>query len=244
MAFRDYWHNVRRAAASIFEGMAVTLSYLVRKPVTVQYPDRTPQRVEDMLPDGYRGLIEADVTICTGCQMCAKSCPIGCIAVQTEKDAATGGRIITRFDVDAALCMHCGLCTENCPTGAIRHTKEFEGATRHVANLIWRFVQPGAPVPTFKAPKDKSAIVTRPLGEALGEARRPFDAPPALAAVDSRGETAYEPFNPPADLVQLPRLGPVPKPAAAKPKAPKPAKTAEAPAPAAAPAPAEAKPEA
>jgi ferredoxin len=105
--------------------------------------------------------------------------------------------------------MYCGLCSEACPTGAIRHTREFEGANAQVANLVMRFVRPGDEHQTYKAPKDKSEIESRPVGEALREARKAWNAPSGLSAVEQRGQTTYEPFDPPDDLAQLPRLGPV-----------------------------------
>ena len=67
MAPSAYFSNIRDAVTTIFEGMSVTFSHLVRKPYTVQYPDRMPIRVQDTLPFRYRGLLEVDLEICTGC---------------------------------------------------------------------------------------------------------------------------------------------------------------------------------
>ena len=51
-----YFANMRRAAWSILEGMAVTFSYLRRPPITVQYPDRIPRPVtETIAPDASGG---------------------------------------------------------------------------------------------------------------------------------------------------------------------------------------------
>jgi NADH-quinone oxidoreductase subunit I len=45
--------------------MAVSASHLIRRPYTIQYPDRTPVRVQDMLPFRYRGILDVDLEICT-----------------------------------------------------------------------------------------------------------------------------------------------------------------------------------
>ena len=58
-------------------------------PYTVQYPDRTPVRVQDTLPFRYRGILDVDLEICTGCLACERACPIDCIVIVCEKDAQT-----------------------------------------------------------------------------------------------------------------------------------------------------------
>src|SRR2546428_3559529 len=87
--------------------MAVTFSHLVRKPYTVQYPDRLPAgvRVQDTLPFRYRGMLEVDLEICTACLACERACPIDCIVIDATKDKAAGGFVMTRFDIDMAKCM-------------------------------------------------------------------------------------------------------------------------------------------
>ena len=69
-----YLKNMREAIGSIFEGMAITASHLVRKPYTIQYPDRVPVRIQDTLPFRYRGILEVDLEICTGCLACERAC--------------------------------------------------------------------------------------------------------------------------------------------------------------------------
>src|SRR5215467_13269378 len=150
-AVSEYVHNITDAVTTIFEGMAVTASHFVRKPYTVQYPDRMPVRVQDTLPFRYRGILEVDLEICTGCLACERACPIDCIVIDATKDKATKGMIMTRFDIDMAKCMYCGLCSEPCPTGAIHHTPEFEGADYSLESLVRRFVK--APVVAYKPKK-------------------------------------------------------------------------------------------
>jgi formate hydrogenlyase subunit 6/NADH:ubiquinone oxidoreductase subunit I len=45
MAAASYFQHIKQAVATIFDGMAVTASHMIRKPYTIQYPDRIPVRV-------------------------------------------------------------------------------------------------------------------------------------------------------------------------------------------------------
>jgi formate hydrogenlyase subunit 6/NADH:ubiquinone oxidoreductase subunit I len=151
MRQRTYLGNIIDTARTVLDGMAVTFSHFVRKPFTVQYPDRMPIRVQDTLPFRYRGILEVDLEICTGCLACERACPIDCIVIDVKKDAQTKGMVMTRFDIDMAKCMYCGLCSEPCPTGAIHHTPEFEGSDFSLESLIRRFVK--EPVVAYKPKK-------------------------------------------------------------------------------------------
>lgn len=151
-AFMTYFRNIFETAATTFEGLAVTCSHFVRKPSTVQYPDRMPVRVQDTLPFRYRGILEVDIPICTGCLACERACPIDCIAIDAVKDQKTKALTIARFDIDIAKCMYCGLCSEPCPTGAIHHTPEFEGADFALESMVRHFVK--TPVTAYKPKKD------------------------------------------------------------------------------------------
>jgi len=146
-----YIRNIVDTATTVFEGMAVTCSHFVRRPTTVQYPDRTPMRVQDTLPFRYRGILEVDMEICTGCLACERACPIDCIVIDVSKDKQTRAMVMTRFDIDIAKCMYCGLCSEPCPTGAIHHTPEFEGADFSLESMVRRFVKD--PVVCYKPKK-------------------------------------------------------------------------------------------
>ena len=130
----------------------MTFSHFVRKPSTVQYPDRTAIRVQDTLPFRYRGILEVDLEICTGCLACERACPIDCIVIDVDEGQADqASMLMTRFDIDMAKCMYCGLCSEPCPTGSIHHTPEFEGADYSLESLMRRFVK--EPVVAYKPKK-------------------------------------------------------------------------------------------
>jgi formate hydrogenlyase subunit 6/NADH:ubiquinone oxidoreductase subunit I len=169
----EYLQSIGRAANSLLEGMAVTFSQMLRAPITVQYPDKTDVPVSQMLPARYRGLLEVQMDICTGCKWCERACPIDCIAIDLAKNPESKKMEMTRFDIDMAKCMYCGLCVEACvveSTGALRHTREFEGASPTLDSLLFRFV-PEHPLPLYKAPKDVSEIPVGEFGPHAREAR-------------------------------------------------------------------------
>ncbi len=150
--FGAYIHNIRQAVTSTFEGLTVTMSWMFRRPSTVQYPDRTDKPVQEMLPENYRGVLEVDLDRCTACMLCQKSCPLGCISIETCKHPE-GGREMSKFDIDIGLCMYCGLCAEACNFDALVHTNEFEAAVDNAEKLVLHFVDKPRPVVKAKAPE-------------------------------------------------------------------------------------------
>ena len=186
-AIAAYIRNIVDTASTVFEGMTVTCSHFIRRPSTVQYPDRTDIRVQDMLPFRYRGILEVDLEICTGCLACERACPIDCIVIEAPKDKQTKQMLLTRFDIDIAKCMYCGLCSEPCPTGSIHHTPEFEGADYSLESMIRRYVK--EPVVAYKPKKVEDDPAIAPILERgmryLGE----FATPEVKRVDDQQVET-------------------------------------------------------
>jgi len=188
---REYFNNIKNSAVSIFEGLAVTLSWCLRKPYTIQYPDRTPKPVQEMLPPGFRGLLEVDTTICTACMACMKRCPLGVILIETERDPETKKNFLTRFEIDFAMCMVCGLCTEVCPTGAIRHSTDFEASTWHANNLVHCYVRPGDKIPAYRVVKDQEPQGL-PQNAPYYAIKKSWDAPALVSPDAARGAVRWK----------------------------------------------------
>jgi NADH-quinone oxidoreductase subunit I/NAD(P)H-quinone oxidoreductase subunit I len=195
MNLNEYAGSFQRTAVSFWHGLSITMSHLFRRPMTVQYPDRTPLPVSQMLPPRYRGFLEVDIAICTGCQACERACPIACMQITLEKDPANPKqRLVTQFDIDEAKCMYCGLCVEPCPTGSIQHTTEFEASMRNIRNLVFRWADPLKPFPVYKVEKGAEYFARVQLGT-LVRAKlnaQAWDAP----------ATVFLPPEPPAPAAQ------------------------------------------
>jgi formate hydrogenlyase subunit 6/NADH:ubiquinone oxidoreductase subunit I len=187
-AVAKYFHHLFDTVVTTFEGMAVTCSHFIRRPSTVQYPDRTDLRVQDTLPFRYRGILEVDLEICTGCLACERACPIDCIVIDATKDKQTKQMMLNRFDIDIAKCMYCGLCSEPCPTGSIHHTPEFEGADFSLESMVRRYVK--APVAAYKPKKVETDPVVAPILERGMRYLEEFASPEGPAPAEDETESA------------------------------------------------------
>ncbi len=118
----------------VLRAIKTTVSAALRRPVTVQYP-----KAKKELPHRSRGLpvllwdFETDEPFCTGCQVCARYCPVSCMTV-TMKDnrkfaegKSKRKKIIDRFLIDYARCMRCDICVEVCNFDAIVMNNTWEG---------------------------------------------------------------------------------------------------------------------
>jgi formate hydrogenlyase subunit 6/NADH:ubiquinone oxidoreductase subunit I len=118
----------------LLKALSTTLSAVLRKPVTVQYP-----AVHRELPHRTRGFpvllwdFEIDEPFCTGCQVCARYCPTECMSV-TMKDnpkhaegKSKRRKTVDQFFIDYARCMRCNICVEVCNFDAIVLNNSWSG---------------------------------------------------------------------------------------------------------------------
>ena len=110
----------------IVMGLKTTLSNMLKKPITLQYPEERP-----IIPDDYRGVptLVKDPhgrEKCVSCQLCEFVCPPkairitpGEVDVDNEPERAHIEKAPKEFDINMLRCIYCGLCQEVCPEEAI-----------------------------------------------------------------------------------------------------------------------------
>lgn len=74
---------------------------------------RTLGPADQTRPEGYRGTLEHDTSLCIGCGTCAYVCSPGAIRLEPR----SGGML---WQYQAERCTYCARCAEYCPTQAIR----------------------------------------------------------------------------------------------------------------------------
>lgn len=110
---------------------------------TVQFPkEKMP------IPEVARYQLQVDIDDCIVCDLCAKACPVDCIAIESIKSTEAIGKTTdgsvkrlypAQFDIDMAKCMYCGLCTVVCPTECITMTNQYDRSTTKLTDLIYGF---------------------------------------------------------------------------------------------------------
>jgi len=79
---------------------------LISKPETVKYPfEPMPE------PEGYRGTILYEESLCIFCDKCENVCPPGAILFEIV-DVETNKR---EYNYNPYLCIYCGACVDVCP---------------------------------------------------------------------------------------------------------------------------------
>ncbi len=85
------------------------------KSATQMYP---AERIEP--PKRYRGALDYDVKVCTGCSLCVKDCPSNAIQLVIIDRAKK--RYVLKYDMDR--CVYCGQCVVNCKPKCMSMTHE------------------------------------------------------------------------------------------------------------------------
>ncbi|MBI4386542.1 MAG: NADH-quinone oxidoreductase subunit I [Elusimicrobia bacterium] len=119
-----YFKEIATAAINTFKGLGVTLRYLFKPAVTVQYP------AEKLVPfERFRGALLFDAETCIACNLCVKACPSSCIALENATNEAKKKIAkVAWYSIDFGKCNFCRLCEEACPTKpkAVWHSLDYE----------------------------------------------------------------------------------------------------------------------
>ena len=131
--YRSVWFAL---LGELCSGMFLTLKYMFKKPVTINYPFEkgklSPRfRGEHALrryPNGEER--------CIACKLCEAVCPALAITIESEP-REDDSRRTTRYDIDMTKCIYCGLCEEACPVDAIVQGPNYEFAKETRAELLY-----------------------------------------------------------------------------------------------------------
>ena len=121
-----FWDKLYLPA--LIRGLFITFKHLLRKKVTIQYPE------EKLIPpEGYRGLHRLNKDSkgrikCVACDMCSSACPANCIEIIPGPSPAelAKERYPVSFEIDLLRCIFCGFCEMACPEEAIELTEIYD----------------------------------------------------------------------------------------------------------------------
>jgi NADH-quinone oxidoreductase subunit I len=119
----------------LISGMALTLRYMFKPPVTVNYPyEKGPISSRFRGEHALRRYPNGEER-CIACKLCEAICPALAITIEAEP-RADGSRRTTRYDIDMTKCIYCGYC-EACPVDAIVEGPNFEFAAETREELFY-----------------------------------------------------------------------------------------------------------
>ncbi len=120
----------------LVSGMALTLRYMFRRKVTLNYPyEKGPLSPRFRGEHALRRYPNGEER-CIACKLCEAICPAQAITIEAEP-RDDGSRRTTRYDIDMTKCIYCGFCEEACPVDAIVEGPNFEYATETREELLY-----------------------------------------------------------------------------------------------------------
>ena len=117
------------------KGLKTTLSTMIRKPVTAEYPIPEKRLGIDKRFMGFPALLwdySNDEPYCTGCMVCIRECPTLCMSAtmsdneRFSEGKSTRKKIIESFEINLSRCIVCGICVDVCNFDAIEMSHEHE----------------------------------------------------------------------------------------------------------------------
>ncbi|MGH7000349.1 MAG: NADH-quinone oxidoreductase subunit NuoI [Stellaceae bacterium] len=129
-------HAYSLLLTELVSGLWLTLTYMFKRPVTVNYPyEKGPLSPRFRGEHALRRYPNGEER-CIACKLCEAVCPALAITIEAEA-REDGSRRTTRYDIDMTKCIYCGLCEEACPVDAIVEGPNFEFAAETREELFY-----------------------------------------------------------------------------------------------------------
>jgi NADH-quinone oxidoreductase subunit I len=122
--------------AEIVSGLALTLKYMFKRKVTVNYPfEKNPISTRFKGEHCLRRYPNGEER-CIACKLCEAICPAQAITIEAA-EREDGSRRAIRYDIDMMKCIYCGMCEEACPVDAIVEGPNYEYTGERPEELLY-----------------------------------------------------------------------------------------------------------
>ncbi len=132
--------DVIKAVGNVFlklpVGLATTLKYLFKKPVTLDYPKKKKPMSPRYRGRHYLERYDDGSERCVCCGLCAAACPADAIYMEPE-ETEKGERKAKIYEINLLRCIYCGFCEEACPEEAIFLGQDYEFSASDRNEFIW-----------------------------------------------------------------------------------------------------------